>query len=1069
MAQDAVVTGRITSSDDGSALPGVSIVVKGTSRGTTTDANGTYRINAGPNATLTFSFVGFKSQDVAVGNRSTVNVVLSADASTLNEVVVTGFGIRRTEREIGTSITKINSAQINQAAPVNIANGLTGKVAGLQVNLTNNAVGASPRLTIRGNRSFLGNNQALLVVDGALTDIAFLSSINPNDIESTTILKGPSAAALYGSDASNGVLVITTKRGTTNNRPQISYTNNTQFESVSYMPTLQNSYGSNGGEGAPFIDANGQRLYVPYENQQFGPAFNGSLQPLGYGVQVRNPDGTLRLDTLKVPYSALAKDPRKAFFNTGTTVQHDISYRVGDAQNFFGLGIQRVDQTGIVPNDRFNRTNLLVNGGRTIDKFSVTAKANFTYQNINVENGDFGQGRPVYWNLLNQPAHAPLTDPMIKDITSPYGDVNGFFNAYYPNPWWQVTGDNSRRVTNQYNFQGYADVAYQFTKWFNVLYRVSGQLSNQQLKAHVADVTFSDYAIGDPWGAGNIASSVEHRSATVTDQTDTRTRFTGDLLVTLNPTFGNFTTKLILGQQTRTDYRRYTYANAAALVIPGVYNISNRLGEANVSEYNSQARLLGAFGDLTLGYRDIVFLHATGRNDWTSLLAPGNRSFFYPSVDASVILTEALPSLKNGNALTYLKLRGGIAKAGNVNVATYQLQNVFNPGTNQSTGSNPASGGTQFPYGSQPGFELGNQQNDPNLKPEFTTNREVGVELGLFDRINLEAVYYNTTTTNQTVPIQISRATGYTSALINTGTMENRGVELELRTLRPIVNTGGFTWNINTNYTFLDNKVTSVYAGLDRINIPLNDGTGSSVYAAVGQAYPALYLSDIQRVADPASAYYGQAIVNSTTGYPILDPNIKYFGTTQPRHRFGLTNTFGYKDFTLSAVVEYRGGNVIYNQLGNALEFTGAGIRSTYNGRQNFIYPNSVIQSGTDDKGNPTYTPNTSVSTRDGNLEFWTNSGYHNAASSYVTSAAFWKLREVVLSYNVPANFLSKTKFLKTVNVAITGRNLLMLRPKTNVFSDPEFSLDTGNAQGTTNEYQTPPTRFYGFRVSVGF
>ncbi|WP_460975978.1 SusC/RagA family TonB-linked outer membrane protein [Spirosoma knui] len=1069
MAQEAVVTGLVTSSDDGSALPGVSIVVKGTSRGTTTDANGAYRINAGGNATLTFSFVGFKSQDVAVGNRSSVNVVLQNDASTLNEVVVTGFGIRRTEREIGTSVTKINSSQINQAAPVNIANGLTGKVAGLQVNLTNNAVGSTPRLTIRGNRSFLGNNQALLVVDGALTDIAFLSSINPNDIESTTILKGPSAAALYGSDASNGVLVITTKRGTTNNRPQISYTNNTQFESVSYMPSLQNSYGSNGGEGAPFIDANGQRLYVPFENQQFGPAFDGSLQPLGYGVQVRNPDGSLRLDTLKVPYSALAKDPRKAFFNTGATVQHDLSYRIGDAQNFFGLGIQRVDQTGIVPNDRFSRTNLLVNGGRTIDKFTVTAKANFTYQNRNLENGDFGQGRPVYWNLLNQPAHAPLTDPRIKDITSPYGDVNGYFNAYYPNPWWQVTGDNSRAVTNQYNFQGYADVAYQFTKWLNVLYRVSGQVSNSQFKSHVAEVTFSDYAISDPWGAGNIASSVQRRSATVTDQTDTRTRFTGDLLVSITPTFGDFTTKLILGQQTRTDYRRNTYANAAALVIPGVYNISNRLGEPNVSEYNAQSRLLGAFGDLTIGYRDMFFLHATGRNDWTSLLAPDNRSFFYPSVDASVILTEALPSLKGGNALTYLKLRGGIARAGNVNVAAYQLQNVFNPGTNQSSGGNPASGGTQFPYGSQPGFELGNTQNDPNLKPEFTTNREVGVEVGLFDRINLEAVYYTTTTTNQTVPIQISRATGYTSALINTGSMENRGVELELRTLRPIVNTGGFTWNINTNYTFLDNKVTSVYPGLDRINIPLTDGSGSSVYAAVGQPYPALYVSDIQRVTDQNSPYYGQAVVNSTTGYPILDPTIRYYGTTQPRHRFGLTNTFGYKDFTLSAVVEYRGGNVIYNQLGNALEFTGAGIRSTYNGRQNFIYPNSVIQTGTDDQGNPTYTPNTSVSTRDGNLEFWTNSGFHNAASSYVTSAAFWKLREVVLGYNVPAAFLSKTKFLKTLNVALTGRNLLLLRPKTNVFSDPEFSLDNSNAQGTTNEYQTPPTRFYGFRVSVGF
>ncbi|QKZ14416.1 SusC/RagA family TonB-linked outer membrane protein [Spirosoma sp. KUDC1026] len=1051
LAQNVAITGRVTSSDDGSALPGVSIVIKGTTQGTTTDANGNYQISASPTATLTFSFVGFKSQDVAIGNRTAVNISLQSDASTLNEVVVTGFGIRRTEREIGTSVSRLNSAQINQAAPVNIANGLTGKVAGLQINLTNNAVGATPRLTIRGNRSFLGNNQALLVVDGALTDISYLNSINPNDIESTNILKGPSAAALYGSDASNGVLVVTTKRGTTTNRPQITYSNNTQFESVSYMPTLQNSYGSNGGEGAPFLNANGQRLYVPFENQQFGPAYDGSTQPLGYGVQVRNPDGSLSLDTLQVPYAALAKDPRRAFFRTGSTVQHDLSYRVGDALNFFGLGLQRVDQRGIVPNDRYSRTNILINGGRNFNKFTATAKANFTYENTNVENGDFGQGRPVYWNLLNQPAHAPLTDPRISDITSPYGDVNGYFNAYYPNPWWQVTGDNSRQLTNKYSFQGYTDVAYQVKDWFNVLYRVSGQVSNEQYKAHRADVSFSDYALGDPWGAGNIASSVQRRSGTVTDRTDTRTRFTGDLLITIDPKFGDFTTKLILGQQTRMDYRRYTYANAAALVVPGVYNINNRLGQATVDEFYRQSRLIGAFGDLTLGYKNFLFLHATGRNDWSSLLGADNRSFFYPSVDASLVVTDAIESLKNGNALTYLKIRGGVAKAGNVNVAAYQLQNVFNPGTG-------------FPFGSQPGFELGNTQNDPNLKPEFTTNREVGVEVGLFDRVNLEAVYYNTTTINQTVPIQISRTTGYTSALINTGSMENSGVELELRTLRPIVRAGNFTWNLNANYTYLNNKVTSVYGDLDRINIPLSDGTGSSVYAAVNQAYPALYVTDIQRVSDQNSPYYGQPIVNPTTGYPILDANIKYFGTTQPRHRFGLTNTFGYKDFTLTAVVEYRGGNVINNAIGNALEFTGAGIRSTYNGRQNFIYPNSVIQNA-----DGSYSQNTSVSTRDGNLEFWTNSGYHNAGSSYITSAAFWKLREVVLGYDVPATVLSKLKIFRALNVALTGRNLFMLRPKTNVFTDPEFSLDNSNAQGTTNEYQTPPTRFYGFRVSVGF
>ncbi|CCG99527.1 TonB-dependent receptor plug [Fibrella aestuarina BUZ 2] len=1066
LAQDRALTGRVTSGEDGSALPGVSVSLRGTTRGTTTDAEGRYRLNVpATNPVVVFSYIGFTSQEIQVGNRTNVDVTLAPDQATLNEVVVTAFGIQRNAREVGTSVTRVNNEQIVQAAPVNIANGLTGKVAGLQVNLTNNGVGSNPRLTIRGNRSFLGNNQALLVVDGVLTDISFLQSVNPNDVANITVLKGPSAAALYGSDASNGVMVVTTKRGADKGeQAQISYTNNTQFESVSYLPGLQRTYSSNGGEGAPFITADGRRLYVPFENQQFGPAYDGSIQPLGYGVQVTNPDGSIRIDTLKVPFSSTGTDPRKAFFNTGVTSQHDLSYNVGNGESYFRLGLQRVDQSGIVPNDKYQRTNILVSGGRTVNKFSANGKVNFTYQNYDQENGDFGQSRPVYWNLLNQPAHAPLRDPRIMDINSPYGNVNGYFNAYYPNPWWQVSNENSRNRRDIYTVQGFTDVSYAAKPWLNVLYRIGGQASFTSQKAFKAAVSFSDYAKSDPWNAGNIASSVRQYNGTVYDATALTTRFTGDLLVTLSPTFGAFTTKLILGQQTRFDNYRTTSDEATQLVVPGVYNVANRLGNPNVSQYQQASRLIGVFGDLTLGFRDFLYLNITGRNDWTSLLAANNRSFFYPSVSVSAVLTEAIPALKSNNAITYLKLRGGVAQAGNVNVTPYQLQNTFNPGQ---------TSGAFFPFGSQPGFELSNRLNSPDLKPEFTTNYEGGIEIGLFNRVNAELVYYVTNTTNQTVPIQVSRTTGYTSALVNTGAMRNQGFEVELKTLRPIVNVGGFTWNLNANYAYNKNTVTSVYQGLDRINIPTANNVTSDQYAVAGLPYPALLVTDIARVqnTDANAPYYdatgqfvGRPIVNPLTGYPILDPTLRYQGATQPLHRVGLGTSFGYKGLTLSAVAEYRGGAVIYNQLGNALEFTGAGIRTTYNNRENFVFPNSVLQNA-----DGTFTNNTNVSTRDGNLEFWTNSGFHNAGASYVTSAAFWKLRELALSYNVPASILGFTKVVKTLNVALTGRNLLMFRPKTNVFSDPEFSLDNSNAQGTTNELQTPPTRFYGFRVSVGF
>lgn len=1066
LAQDAAVTGRVTSSDDGSTLPGVSIVVKGTSRGATTDANGTYRIAAGPGTTLTYSFVGFKTQEIAVGNRTNINVVLQADASTLNEVVVTAFGIQRNEREIGGSVAKVNNQQITQAAPINVATGLTGKVSGLQINTTNNGVGNNVRVQLRGARSFLGNNQALLVVDGVITDISFLSAINPNDVETTTVLKGPSAAALYGSDASNGALVITTKRGGNNNKPQISYSNSTQFESVSYMPKLQTQFGSNGGEGAPYIDRNGQRLYVPFENQSFGPLYNGSQVALGGPVLVPRQGGGYDTLTAQVPYSAQSKDQRRAFFNTGVLTQHDVNFRVGDAGNFFGLNLQRVDQKGVIPNDKYSRTVIGLKGGRVIDKFTVNGGVNFTYSNTNLAGGDFAQDRPVYWNVLNTPAHVPLTS--YKDITSPYADVNGYYNAYYPNPYWQVSGDNSRQRTNTYAMQGFAEASYKVLPWLSALYRVGGQARISSYKYNRAAVSFSDFAISDPAGAGNIASSNKLVNARVEDINQLTTRFTGDLLVTLNPKFGDFATTLILGHHQQQDYYRYQRDYGASLRIPGLYNISNVIGQPEANESYQRSRLIGAFADFTIGYKNFAFIHATGRNDWSTLLAKANRSFFYPGVDASLILTDAIPSLKNVSWLSYAKLRGGISKVGNINVSPYSLQNTFIPGTNAYTN------GTAFPYGSQSGYQISNQQNDPNLKPEFTTNREVGIELGLLGRFNLEMAYFKSNTINQTVPIQISRASGYTSALINTGEMQNQGVEVDLK-IRPIIRTGQFLWEASLNYTYLENKVVSLYGSgasqLDRLNIPFASGAGSDVYAALNVAYPALYVSDIYRVSsDPSSPYYdktgqyvGRPVVNSS-GETMLNPNLVYAGSTQPKHRLGISNTFRYADFGLTFLWDYRGGNVIYNSLGNPIEFTGVGERSADNGRQNFVFPNSVVQNA-----DGTFAPNTNLTTRDGNLTFWTNSAFHNAGTSYITSAAFWKLREVALTYDVPVGLLQKTRFIKSVNVALTGRNLLMFRPKSNYYTDPEFSVDQGNATGVTNEYQTPPTRFYGFRVNVGF
>ncbi len=1064
-AQDRQISGKVISSGDNSPLPGVNIALKGSTKGTTTNAEGIYKITVpSANSSLSFSFIGFATQTLTVGSRNAIDVTMQEKQSELDEVVVGAFGLQKSEREIGSSVAKIKGADLSQANPTNLANGLTAKVSGLQISTVNNGVNPGVSIILRGNRSLLGNNQALLVVDGVITPQDFLATINPNDVESTNILKGPSAAATYGSDASNGVLIVNLKKGAGSDKPSINYSYSAQNESISYMPGLQQKFGSNGGEGNPFLDKNGQRLYVPFENQSFGPAYDGLLRPLGYGVQVLQPDGSLKLDTLKVPYSALGVDPRKDFFKNALTSQHDISYRVGRDDNYFGFSLQRVDKTGIVPNDVYERSNINLKAGRKIDKFSTNIGLTYSYQYQNVAGGDFSQGRPVYWNVLNSPAHAPLNDPRIQDINSPYGDLNGYFNAYYPNPWWQVSGENSRVKTNTYSVRGFADIAYQFTDWLKVLYRVGGSNNGSVGKTNVANAAFTDYAITDPWGAGNIASSLVSRNASSADISSNSTRFTGDLLITLNPKFGDFTTNLTLGHHLQYDNNSFALIAASSLKIPGLYNVSNRIGEPTVAQGVYQSNLVGAFADFTIGYKKFVYVHVSGRNDWTSLLSPANRSFFYPSIDASVILSDAISGLKNTTWLDYLKIRGGLAKVGNINVSPYQLQNTYSQ-----------NGG--FPFGSQVGFSQSTQQNDPNLKPEFTTGLEMGLEIAFLKKFNLEISYYKTNTINQTVPIQVSRATGFASANLNTGEMQTKGIEVDLK-IRPIIKLGDFYWDAALNYSYNTSEVISLYGDLPRLNIPqfnvsnginlsrLNGsfGNASSVFAAVGQRYPALYLNDVKRVEDPKDPNFGKVVIDPVTGYPTLDPTLKYQGSTQPLHRVGISNTFHYKNASLSVVVEYRGGAVIYNQLGNSLDFTGVGINSAANGRQNFVYPNSVIQNA-----DGSYTPNTSVSTRDGNLEFWTNSAYHNAGATYVNSADFWKLREVALSYSIPSALLAKTGFVKNLTVALTGRNLLMIRPKTNVYTDPEFSVDGSNAAGTTNEFQTPPTRILGFRVAAGF
>jgi TonB-linked SusC/RagA family outer membrane protein len=1049
LAQTIVITGTVTSSVQGEgAIPGVTITVKGTTVGAISDVNGKYVVTAPQTATtLIFSYIGMKRQEVEIGGRKVIDIVMEPDLLGLNEVVVTAFGIKRQAKELGVATAQVTDKQLTQGGVSNVVNGLTAKVSGLQINTVNNGVNPDTRITLRGNRHFLASNQALVVLDGVPVSATYLNSINPNDIANVNVLKGASAAALYGNDASNGVLVVTTKRGS-GERPVIKISNTTTFESVSFMPKLQTRFGSGSGEDTVNSLPNytfwigrdrNTDAYTSYENQSYGPEFNGQMVILG-GKLI---DGSYQM----VPYSAVPNGKKK-FFQTGVSTQNDVSYSVGDDKNSFYLSAQDVNRTGTIPGDKNRRTGVRMAGSRTTGIFHADYTLGFSQTNTNVSGGEYFQGRPVYWNILNTPAQIDLTN--YKDLTNnPFANPNGYFNAYYPNPYWQI--QNSRQITRQEDVLGSALVAINPAPWIDISYRAGLTYTSSDYNSYRNGVTYNSYMVTDPWQAGHMATGSPYVGVSY-DRIFNQMILTGDFLVQLNHKFGDFSGKMILGNSMYSNKYRNVNVTNNSLVIPLLYNISNRLGEPGVGEQVLNRNSTGVFADLTLGYKDYLFIHASARNDWDSRLVKSNRSFFYPGVDASLILSDAIPSLKDNTILSFLKIRGGWSKTGQISLDNwYATLPTFNPGMGNNTGTY-----TGFPYGSLGGFQLSTTLSNPLLKPELTQEIELGAEMSfLRNRFHLTLNAYKSNTKDQTIPANLSYATGYASAYINAGELQTSGIETDLQ-ITPIISIGSFTWNAGVTYTYNTSKVISILPGLNELFIQ------DVSYAVVGQQFPTIKVSDVKR--DPQ----GHIIVDATTGYPIKDPNLKSMGHGNPNNILGLTTTLTWKSLNLNVVADYRSGNVVDSWLGNSLDFTGTSWHSAQNGRQNFIIPNSVINTGTADA--PNYVPNTNVITRNSGRAFWTGSDYEGVQSTFLTSAAFWKLREVSISWDVPVkNILGGA--IKAAQVGIVGRNLLMILPKTNIWTDPEFNAQGGNsnAVGYATIDQTPPTRVYGFSVKLTF
>lgn len=1020
-SQNRVVTGKVTD-DLGNAIPFATVAETGTTNAVTADQNGNFNIRMRGSGGLTITAVGYQAV-TSPASGSVENVSLVRNEAELTAVVVTtALGLRRQPKELGYATARVTNKEINQATPVNIQQGLTGKVSGLNVMTTNSSVFQDTRMTLRGIRSLTGNNQPMLVVDGSPMPLSQLNRLNPNDIDDVTILKGSNAAALYGPEGVNGVIFVKTLRGSKTGTPVIRISNSTQFEKVQFLPKFQTQFGA----GSSVDPGTGIGIYDPFENQQYGDAYDGTEREIGRPLE----DGTVQ----KEIYS-YKPDGRLSFFETGVTLQNDISY---SAKNFL-LSAQDVTVTGTLGGDKNRRTTFRFNAGNEYGKFTTLFNLSYTRQNYNVATIS------PYWEVFNTTGSIDLSKYKNWRDPASAASPNHYFNEYYQNPYW--IKDRARTRGQNDDLFAQAELGFKPLSWINLTLRAATNVRTNDFENTADAFTFSDYA-------HNVTHKYNASSdilASVGTGNNKFNRLSQVFFANAKRDItDDFSVDLLVGQSFGQDVVRNVSLTGNNLIIPTLFNVSNRTGEPGVGQFNAKVRTLGAFGRLELAFKKWAFLELAGRNDWDSRLPINNNSFFYPAASLSLILSDAIPAIKANDIISYLKVRASISKSGNVNLGNttnlgaYQLEPVYNV----------AAG---FPYGSLPGFTAASDVNNTDIRPEFVNSKEAGIEVGfLNNRIYLEVTGYQQNNTNQILGVQVSRATGFTSTQVNAADFDNNGLEFDLR-MTPVIDLGDVRFNFRGNFSIMDSKVNSVYQGLEEIGI--SQTTQYGMYAIVGK--PAFMLKATDYVRDPL----GRIIVNSTNGYPILDPALKPFGQTLPKYIIGLNPSISWKGLNLSATADYKGGHVVLHTIGSDMDFTGSSLRSGRNSRMRFVVPNSVYDDGTGK-----YIENTNILTANGGYGFYEGTATNRGVmSNYITSAAAWKLREVALGYELPQSLLRGTKFIKGASVTLTGRNLVTLLPDSNEWTDPEFSTTTGNAVGVNNTNQLPPNRLYGFNVVLTF
>lgn len=1054
-SQSIMITGQLFDKTSGKILEGVTVVEKNTDNGTTTDYNGNYTIKvSNEDAVLIYSFLGYAAIEVSVNNQQSIDVGLTPSANVLQETVVTALGVKRDKSDLGYAIQKLDTRQLSDVKAVNFLDNITGKVAGVNIISGPTGVGSTSKITIRGESSFTNNNP-LFVVDGVpINNNSIINNvdddadgfqavdfgnnamdINPDDIQSVSVLKGPSAAALYGTRASNGVIIITTKDGSSGKGLGVSFNSSTYVESPYRLPKFQNKYGQGNSGMFEYVDGLGGGVNdnISYS---YGPELNQGTLVEQYDSPVLLPNGsTVRGGDVAVhggapitPTSFNAHpDNLKNFYETGSTTINNLAISNGGDMGSFRLSYTDMRSDSYIPGVNLDRKTAGSNMSFTPNsKLRVTTSANYINTTSDNRPGNGYGSENINYGLVAWGPRSLNIEPMREYWQPGLKDVQQYsFNyTYFDNPYFTLL--ENRNSFDRNRLFGNIRAQYNFTERLSLAVRTGIDYSSELRKFRRA------------------FSSNRFKNGAYAEQQVMFKENNTDVLLNYNKKFGNITVDVSTGANRMDQNASSTQTAALVLAQPGVFSLNNAAAPLEITEAIAQKRINSFYGIAKFGYKNFLYLDITGRNDWSSALATptstDNTSFFYPSFSGSFILSNVV---KMPKAITYAQLRASYAQVGN-DTDPYQTASVYN---------------SRNPYMSQPTLSEQAIIANTALLPEKTSAIEIGGNIGLVhDRINLDVTYYDNRTKNQIIALPISSTSGYTQQVVNGNTVRNRGTEV-IMTLNPIVKRN-FRWTSRFNFSRNVATVEDLPAGTSKLTLGYNrvyDNLNQTVFVQVeeGGRIGDLYGTGYQKTAD------GEFILDSDGNF-IADNELKKLGNYNPDFMLGFSNNLSYKNWNVSFLLDWKQGGILVSRT-LALAGVAGQLEETENRPAEGIVVDGVVNTGTEE--NPVYVKNTTAITAE---SYYRQYYDRNHEENNVYDASFVKLRQFSIGYTFTADKLKKSflKNTKGIELAIIGRNLFSI-DNTPHFDPEQMAVQQNQFISGVEDMSYPTTRSIGFKVGI--